>query len=238
MFWWLLGALVFAGILLTVIWWQVAERQQIRLSSASPADDVAGEEPDLPPVALLSETFPAVTAVSCPNCGTPLPAKPAEDGFVRCAYCESTQVTRESPYHSPVPLQREHAVVITDQDNQATIHLDGQVYSHLDDIIDPETRRVAAWALQRHFDKMAAGPSARSLLLADNLVAEEIEKIVHQRLWKDPLLRHKQISLDTASDGMLRIEVDGQTYDSVDQVPGARLQQLFRDSIREWEQSH
>ncbi|HEY68014.1 MAG: hypothetical protein DRI79_11640 [Chloroflexi bacterium] len=65
--------------------------------------------------------------------------------------------------------------------------------------------------------------------------AEEIDELVQQRLRRQPDLSGHYIRLTTGKDGSLRIQVDQQTFDAVDDIPDIRVRALIQDAVREWE---
>ena len=64
--------------------------------------------------------------------------------------------------------------------------------------------------------------------------AEQIEDIIRAKLQADPVLSAMQIDLGTGPDGRLEIIVDGKTYTSIDELPDAKLQDVFREAIARW----
>jgi hypothetical protein len=65
-------------------------------------------------------------------------------------------------------------------------------------------------------------------------MADEIEEILQHRLSLGPLAE-RSIHIRPAPDGGVRIEVDGRSYDTVDDVPDSSVQDVLRSAIREWE---
>jgi len=242
MIWLILTALLLFALLLWVVWWRrAAGSNALRDASIGPEEEESRRLDYR--IAKSAGISSRGASWHCQNCDATLPMAQmvqTEDGFFRCANCESLFVTPDSLYQLPLPLHHQHVVGIVQQANRSLIRIDGQTYNRLEDILEPETRRVAGWALQRHFARMDADLKEREMLLfpVDDRFAGEVEKILRDHLWKDPLLRHKQISLHNASDGSLLIKVDGQTYTAVDQIPGTRLRELFHKSIHEWENRH
>jgi len=237
--WLILTVLLLFAILLWVAWWRRETGTPSLRDAPFGSEEEASRKLD-DRIAKSAGIFSKGATRHCPNCDETLPTIQTEDGFFRCANCESLFVTPGSPYQSPLPLRHRHTVGILQQDKRSAIQINGQIYSRLEDILDPETRRVAGWALQRHFARMDRALKEREMLLfpTDDRFAGDVEKLVRDRLWKDTLLRHKQISLRNAPDGSLLIEVDGQTYTAVDQIPGTRLREIFHESIHDWESRH
>ncbi len=240
MIWLVLTALLLFAILLWVVWWRRETTGQSSLRDAPVGPDEEESRHLDYRMTQSAGIFSRGETRHCPNCDATLPTVQTEDGFFRCASCESLFVTPDSPFQSPLPLHHQHVVGIVQQTNRSLIRINGQTYNRLEDILDPETRRVAGWALQRNFARMDADLKEREMLLfpADARFAVEVEKLVRDRLWKDPLLRHKQISLRNAPDGSLLIDIDGQTYTAVDHIPGSRLREMFHESIHDWESRH
>jgi hypothetical protein len=69
---------------------------------------------------------------------------------------------------------------------------------------------------------------------ADSILAQ-IEKVLQRNLMKDPVLAQKYVHIGAAADGSLLIEVDWDTYKSVDDVPDDHVRDVIKASIREWE---
>jgi hypothetical protein len=231
------AALLFMA-LLWVFWRRLTREWERRYfserASSRPEEEVRDPLPKLSPA-----TFPDAGEDRCANCQTPLPTEPTDDGLVHCAFCSSVIVTPASPEFFPIALQRSHAVRISDSSGQPTVHLDGQNYVNVRDILDAESRRVADWALARYFAKLTAARGAAEPHPGDSQsFAQEVERILRGLLVRDTLLRRKDISLHATPDGTLRIEVDGTVYSGVEQLPSERLRSLFREAIRRWEQSH
>lgn len=72
-------------------------------------------------------------------------------------------------------------------------------------------------------------------LLEPLTFVDEIDDLVQQRLRKRPDLAEQRIRLTTDKDGSLRIHVDQQTFEAVDDVPDPQVRALIHDAIREWE---
>jgi len=64
----------------------------------------------------------------------------------------------------------------------------------------------------------------------------EIDDMVQQRLEERPDLARHRIRLTTGEVG-LSIQVDQQTFDTIDDVPDPQIKALIQDAIREWEDS-
>jgi len=236
------GSFLLLAILLLIVWRRMSrdwERSSFSSGSPEVADDHDPSPERTPLPSVTAGAFPAMTGDLCANCDTPLPSEPAGDEFIHCAFCEAILVTPASPGFSPIPLQHQHTVGVTESDGQLAIRVDGQRYYHLSDILDPEARRVAEWGVRRHLGQVGASRTLAAAILVDRKpFAEEVETELRQRLLRDTLLRWKQVSLDTNPDGSLRIEVDGQVYESLDEIPGERLRAIFQETIRDWEQRH
>lgn len=241
--WLLFGAsFLLLAILLLLAWRRMSKDWERSPYPSRPPEMADGHDrsPERKPLpSMTAGAFPAMTDDLCTNCDTPLPSEPADDGFVHCAYCDATLVTPSGPEFSPIPLQRQHTVGVTESEGQLSVRVDGQHYHNLDDILDPETRRVAEWGVRRYLGQVGDSRTLATALFGDKKpFAEEVETDLRRRLLKDALLRWKQVSLDTNPDGSLRIEVDGQVYESLDEIPGKRLRAIFQETIRDWERHH
>jgi hypothetical protein len=65
--------------------------------------------------------------------------------------------------------------------------------------------------------------------------AEQIEDILRAELEKETDLPRYSIDLGTAPDGSLEIWVDGQRYDSIEQLPDERLRRAFQRAVEQWQ---
>lgn len=65
--------------------------------------------------------------------------------------------------------------------------------------------------------------------------AEQIEDIIRAKLEADADLNQFQIDLGTAPDGGLEIWVNNQMYPDIESLPDERLQQIFKDAIKQWD---
>ena len=68
-------------------------------------------------------------------------------------------------------------------------------------------------------------------------ILDQIEKVLQQNLLKDPVLAPRRVHIGAAADGSLLIEVDWDTYMSVDDVPDDPVRTMIKASIREWERT-
>ena len=66
---------------------------------------------------------------------------------------------------------------------------------------------------------------------------DQIEKVLQRNLLKDPVLAPRRVHIGAASDGSLLVEVDWNTYKSVDDVPDDRVRTMIKTSIQEWERT-
>ncbi len=64
--------------------------------------------------------------------------------------------------------------------------------------------------------------------------AEQIEDIIRARLGADPALAAMDVDLGTSPDGGLEIWVNGALYTDVNALPDARLRQIIRQAVEEW----
>jgi hypothetical protein len=65
--------------------------------------------------------------------------------------------------------------------------------------------------------------------------AEQIEDVLHAELDADPALAAHAVDLGTAPDGSLEIWVDGQRYDSIEQLPDEELRRAFQRAVGKWQ---
>jgi hypothetical protein len=82
-------------------------------------------------------------------------------------------------------------------------------------------------------DKSVLGTPGRTLEPL-NLVTD-IDQIVQQRIQERPDLRERTVRLSSGREGELRIYVDAQVFEAVDDITDFRVRELIRDAIREWE---
>jgi hypothetical protein len=66
-------------------------------------------------------------------------------------------------------------------------------------------------------------------------LADNIDRMVRQRLLERPDLAGRRIRLGTGQDGGLRIYVDDQVFEAVSDITDFKVRELIRDTIREWE---
>jgi hypothetical protein len=66
-------------------------------------------------------------------------------------------------------------------------------------------------------------------------MAEEIEELLQFRLTMTPGMAHRSIHIRQGAGGGIRIEVDGQHYDGVGDVPDAEVREFIQATTREWE---
>lgn len=66
-------------------------------------------------------------------------------------------------------------------------------------------------------------------------VAEQIDELLQQRLRGAPGLSTRAIHIRSALDGSVRIDVDGHSYEGVDDVPDDAVREFIQATIREWE---
>jgi hypothetical protein len=65
--------------------------------------------------------------------------------------------------------------------------------------------------------------------------AEQVEDIIRARLRAIPALASIEVDFGTFPDGRLEICVDGKSYSDVSQVPNAKLRQVIRGAIENWD---
>ncbi len=70
---------------------------------------------------------------------------------------------------------------------------------------------------------------------AELSMAEEIEELLQFRLTMTPDMAHHSIHIRPGVGGGIRIEVDGQHYDGVGDVPDADVREFIQATTREWE---
>jgi hypothetical protein len=68
-------------------------------------------------------------------------------------------------------------------------------------------------------------------------VAEQIDVILQQQVAADPELAGRTIRLEQAPQGLLRIIVDGSTYDRPGDVTDRRVQGAIKRALREWDRT-
>jgi len=66
-------------------------------------------------------------------------------------------------------------------------------------------------------------------------LVDEIDDLVQQRLQKQPGLATRHIRLTTGTAGGLRVYVDQQAFDAVDDISDPQVKAIIQDAIREWE---
>lgn len=66
-------------------------------------------------------------------------------------------------------------------------------------------------------------------------LVEEVNDLVQRRLRERPDMAHHLITLTTGLDGGLRIYVDQQAFQTLDDLTDPEVRSLIRDAIREWE---
>ncbi|HEY71759.1 MAG TPA: hypothetical protein G4N99_00630 [Thermoflexia bacterium] len=66
-------------------------------------------------------------------------------------------------------------------------------------------------------------------------LVDEIDDLVQQRLRERPELAKHHVRLTTGATGGLRVYVDQQAFDAVDDVPNPQIKALVQAAIREWE---
>jgi hypothetical protein len=69
-----------------------------------------------------------------------------------------------------------------------------------------------------------------------SIVSERIEDIAQRIITEHPSLASVDLDFETASDGSLRIWVDGEVYESVDAIPDGRIRQAIADAVEEFNQ--
>jgi len=67
--------------------------------------------------------------------------------------------------------------------------------------------------------------------------ADEIDKLVQERIKDRPDIPHGSLSVATAADGGLSIHVGLQTFTQVDSIPDPQVRAIIQDAIREWKES-
>jgi len=63
---------------------------------------------------------------------------------------------------------------------------------------------------------------------------EEINDLVQKRLQGEPDLADHLITLTSAIDGSLRIYVDHDVFQGIDEITDLRVRALIQDAVREW----
>jgi hypothetical protein len=66
-------------------------------------------------------------------------------------------------------------------------------------------------------------------------LVSEINDLVQKRLKEHPDLTEHLVTLTTAIDGGLRIYVDHQAFQSIDDITNPRVKNVIQSAIREWE---
>jgi hypothetical protein len=66
-------------------------------------------------------------------------------------------------------------------------------------------------------------------------MAQEIEELLQYRLTLNPGLAQRSIHIRDALGGGVRIEVDGVSYNAIDEIPDEGARAFIQDTIREWE---
>ena len=66
-------------------------------------------------------------------------------------------------------------------------------------------------------------------------LVEEVNVLVQRRLRERPDMAHHLITLTTGLDGGLRIYVDQQAFQTLDDLADPKVRSLIQDAIREWE---
>jgi hypothetical protein len=142
--------------------------------------------------------------------------------------------------------------------------MSGQLYNSLGEISDPHTRDALLNTL-RALDQFAemstltpgtispppaggAPPptisqpeaetdnqAAKAKVLAPLPMAEQIEDILQQTLAQTPSMAQRDIHIHQALDGGVRIEVDGQSFEGVGDIPDPMVRSLIQDAIHVWE---
>lgn len=65
--------------------------------------------------------------------------------------------------------------------------------------------------------------------------AEQIEDILRARLEAHPQLKDFKVDIGTGRDYGLEFLVNGKKYASVDELPNEELKQVFRETVKDWE---
>jgi len=66
-------------------------------------------------------------------------------------------------------------------------------------------------------------------------MADEIEELLQHRMTLTPDYALRSIHIRPAPDGGVRIEVDGQWYDGIGDVPDDAVRAFLQNVIQEWE---
>jgi len=69
-------------------------------------------------------------------------------------------------------------------------------------------------------------------------IADAIEEYLQYKIDQLPQFQQRGIHIKSAATGGVRIELDGRSYDFVDEVPDANVRQLLQETIDEWQQRH
>jgi hypothetical protein len=81
-------------------------------------------------------------------------------------------------------------------------------------------------------------PVSKSPLPVPSLnLADEINEIVQAKLLESPLAESIRIDITSNLDGSIRIHINGQHYDSPDDIADPDVKKLIKDSIKAWERS-
>jgi hypothetical protein len=92
----------------------------------------------------------------------------------------------------------------------------------------PEPPRASAPAT----DESKKEPAQPEVLKS---MSEEIEELLQYRLTITPELIHRSIHIRESHGGAIQVEVDGQYFDGVGDVPDEMIKNFLQDIIREWE---
>ncbi len=69
-------------------------------------------------------------------------------------------------------------------------------------------------------------------------IAEAIEEYLQYKIEQLPQFQRRGIHIKSAASGGVRIEVDGRSYDFVDEVTDPDVRQLLQETIDEWQERH
>ncbi len=173
---------------------------------------------------------------------------------------EDERVPADVP-QSAVPLPRtrpsqEVLRVLREQGGMLSIEIGERRYHNLAEVTDPLTRERLLETLRMLAQfageevalsgsptapppqpELKSEPAIRvvQVLPTPTSMADQIEAILQDKLAQMPSMAHREIHIRQTLEGGVRIDVDGQGFSSVEDVPDPEVRSLIQSAIREWE---